>query len=222
MKVLITCEESQHVCIGFRRFGHETYSCYMEPCSGGHGKWDMQTDVLSLLNGNFEFQAADGTVHKIDKKWDMVISLPPCTCLTVIGKRCFNVEQYGNKALGRIERKKKAIELFMKFLNAGRDIISFEGSVGIMSMEYRKPEFIIHLYDFGYTKRKTVCLLLKGLSTLQPVNIVESQIIKGAAGAVDCNWHMETLLLKPKERSKLWSKIFSDIAERGAHGKVGE
>ena len=30
MKVLIACEESQRVCIEFRKLGHEVYSCDIE------------------------------------------------------------------------------------------------------------------------------------------------------------------------------------------------
>ena len=33
MKVLVACEESQRVCIEFRKLGHEAYSCDIEPCS---------------------------------------------------------------------------------------------------------------------------------------------------------------------------------------------
>ena len=34
--VLIACEESQRVCIEFRKRGHEAYSCDIQRCSGGH------------------------------------------------------------------------------------------------------------------------------------------------------------------------------------------
>lgn len=35
MNILITCEESQRVCIEFRKLGHNAFSCDIEPCSGG-------------------------------------------------------------------------------------------------------------------------------------------------------------------------------------------
>lgn len=31
LRVLVACEESQRVCIEFRRLGHEAYSCDIEP-----------------------------------------------------------------------------------------------------------------------------------------------------------------------------------------------
>ena len=51
MKVLVACEESQRVCIEFRRLGHEAYSCDILPCSGGHPEWHIQDDVLKHLDG---------------------------------------------------------------------------------------------------------------------------------------------------------------------------
>ena len=60
MKVLIACEESQRVCIEFRKLGHEAYSCDIEPCSGGHPEWHIQDDVLPLINGNCDFKTING------------------------------------------------------------------------------------------------------------------------------------------------------------------
>lgn len=212
MKVLVACEESQRVCIELRRLGHEAYSCDIEPCSGGYPEWHIQSDVLPMLNGNCEFRTVDGMVHKIDGKWDMIIAFPPCTYLTVTGNRWFNVGVYGDKAIRRMDNREKAIEFFLRFVNADCDKIAVENPVGIMSTAYRKPDCIIQPYEFGEPERKKTCLWLKGLPKLQPTNIVEPKIIKCASGAIESNWHMETLPLKPKERSKLRSKTFIGIA----------
>lgn len=67
MKVLIACEESQRVCIAFRAKGHEAYSCDIQPCSGGHPEWHIQSDVLPLLNGHCQFTTADGVRQGIWK-----------------------------------------------------------------------------------------------------------------------------------------------------------
>ena len=69
MKILIACEESQRLCIGFRVFGHEAYSCDIKPCSGGFPQWHIQDDALKLLKF----------------KWDLVIAHPPCTYLSNAG-----------------------------------------------------------------------------------------------------------------------------------------
>jgi hypothetical protein len=48
--VLIGCEESQAVCIAFRKIGIEAYSCDLKPCSGGHPEWHIQEDIQDLQN----------------------------------------------------------------------------------------------------------------------------------------------------------------------------
>ena len=62
MKVLVACEESQAVCIEFRRKGHEAYSCDIQECSGGHPEWHIQGDAIE--------EAYSG-------KYDMMIGHPP-------------------------------------------------------------------------------------------------------------------------------------------------
>lgn len=213
MKVLVACEESQRVCIGFQRLGHEAYSCDIEECSGGHPEWHIQNDVLPLLNGNCSFRTVGGVEHRILGKWDMIIAFPPCTYLTNTGNRWFNVERYGDRAIKRKKERIKAIQFFMQFVNADCERIAIENPVGVMSTRYRKPDQIMQPYEFGETERKTTCLWLKGLPALKPTKIVEPKIVKCASGAIECNWHMETLHLKPKERSKLRSKTFPGIAK---------
>ena len=61
LKILVACEESQRVCIEFRKKGHEAYSCDIIECSGGHPEWHLQVDALQLLK----------------MKWDMIIAFPP-------------------------------------------------------------------------------------------------------------------------------------------------
>lgn len=104
MKVLVACEESQAVTIELRKLGHEAYSCDLIPCSGGHPEWHIQADALGLLKGHtFLFPQDKSAPHSYVDKWDMIISFPPCTYLTVTGNRWFNVERYGEKALGKLQ-----------------------------------------------------------------------------------------------------------------------
>ena len=51
MKVLIACEESQRICIEFRKRGHEAYSNDIQRCSGGHPEWHILDNALSVLGG---------------------------------------------------------------------------------------------------------------------------------------------------------------------------
>lgn len=214
MKVLVACEESQRVCIEFRKLGHEAYSCDIEPCSGGHPEWHIQDDVLPLLNGNCCFKTVNGDTHHLIGKWDMIIAFPPCTYLTVTGNRWFNIEKYGDKAMKRFKNRQAAYDFFMQFVNADCEKIAIENPIGYMSTAYAKPTQIIHPYMFGNPARKATCLWLKGLEPLKPTNIVEPEIIhyKNRKGT-DNPWHMETINLPPHERAKARSKTFPGIAK---------
>jgi len=72
MKVLIGCEESQAVCIEFRKLGHEAYSCDLKPCSGGHPEWHLQMDVFEAIKF---------------KEWNIIGLHPECTKMTLSGNR---------------------------------------------------------------------------------------------------------------------------------------
>ena len=198
MKILVACEESQRVCIEFRKLGHEAYSCDIEPCSGGHPEWHLQQDVIPLLN----------------QHWDMIIAFPPFTYLTVTGNRWFDVSRYGDKAKQRHKDRTDAIDFFMLFANAKCEKIAIENPIGCMSTEFRKPNQIIHPYMFGDAERKATCLWLKGLPELIPTNIVKPNVIyyKNGKGS-DSPWHMNTMSLPPKERAKARSKTFPGIAK---------
>lgn len=85
MKVLIACEESQAVCVAFRAKGHEAYSADIQDCSGGHPEWHIKGDVLPIINGNADFVTMDGTAHRIEGTWDLLIAHPPCTYMSNAG-----------------------------------------------------------------------------------------------------------------------------------------
>ena len=123
MKVLIACEESQRVCIEFRKLGHEAFSCDILPCSGGYREWHFQMDVRELLK----------------YPWDMIIAHPPCTYLTNTGNRWYNIDRYGDKARERWKKRQEAIEFFMMFAELKCERIAIENPIGIMSSYYRRP-----------------------------------------------------------------------------------
>lgn len=98
MNVLVACEESQRVCIEFRKLGHRAFSCDIQDQTGGHPEWHICSDVLPLINGDCKFQTQDGKPHEQVGRWDMLIAFPPCTYLTISGNRWFNEERYGEQA----------------------------------------------------------------------------------------------------------------------------
>jgi len=143
MRILLACEESQAVCIEFRKLGHEAFSCDTQECSGGHPEWHIQGDVLQQLN----------------RGWDMMIAFPPCTHLAVSGAAHFEQKRKDG-------RQPEGINFFMALVNAPIDKIAIENPIGIMSTEYKKPNQIIQPFYFGDPEPKSTCLWLKNLPKL--------------------------------------------------------
>ena len=198
MKILVACEESQRVCIAFRERGHEAYSCDIQDCSGGHPEWHIKGDVIPLLN----------------EKWDLIIAHPPCTYLTVTGNRWFNEEKYGDNARLRKIYREEAVEFFMRIANANCDKIAIENPVGVISTIWRKPDQIIQPYMFGEPFEKKTCLWLKGLSKLQPTNIITPpKRVQYQSGKTMPEWYAKLWSLPSEERAKERSKTFNGIAK---------
>lgn len=228
MRILVACEESQEVTRRLRDKGHEAYSCDIIDQSGGYPEWHIMQDVLPLLNGDCTFKTVDGAEHTIKGKWDMIISFPPCTHLTVSGARHFEVK----RADGRQEW---GIRFFMAMINADCDRIAVENPVGIISGQYIpkhfpelaeefglpiKPNQIVHPWMFGDNFNKQTCLWLKGLSKLEPfiteqpeMEWVEWEDKKTGKMKRQNKWYADALKLPPAERAKVRSKTFPGIAQ---------
>ena len=173
MNVLIACEESQRVCTAFREKGHNAFSCDILPCSGGHPEWHIQGDVLRVIEPKFYqddflqyhniiyFATQDGIKHHISGKWDLIIAFPPCTHLSSSGQWAYSKGK-------DVSLREEAAAFFMMFANADCERIAIENPVGIMSSRWRKPNQIIHPWQFGHNAEKHTCLWLKGLPNLVP------------------------------------------------------
>lgn len=170
MKVLVACEESQRVCTAFRELDHESYSCDIQECSGGHPEWHILGDVLPYINGNCEFITMDGIAHKIDE-WDLLIAHPPCTYLSNAGA-CRLYPQKGQLNKERYQQGLNAKEFFMQFYNADCDKVCIENP--IPSKIYELPPYTqtIQPFEYGHPYSKKTCLWLKNLPKLNPTNIL--------------------------------------------------
>ncbi len=164
MRVLIACEESQEVCKAFRKLGHEAYSCDILESSGGHPEWHICNDVLNILGKNFWNQY---------KGWDLMIAHPPCTYLSVSGLH------WNKKDIERAKKTEKALQFVKRLLNAPINKISLENPVSCISTKIRKPDQIIHPYQFGDNASKKTCLWLKNLPLLKTTNYIEPRIVDG-------------------------------------------
>lgn len=223
LNILVACEESQEVCKAFRNKGHNAFSCDIIECSGNHPEWHIKGDVIPLLNGNCTFKTMDGIVHKIDKKWDMILAFPPCTHLAVSGARHFEKKRKDG-------RQREGIEFFCKFLEADCERVAIENPIGIISGDYtpkwfpdlaekydlpKKPTQIIQPYEYGHNAKKSTCLWLKGLQMLKPTNIVEPDIIsyKCKNGKTARFSRHMVQGFENGERAKSRSKTFQGIAK---------
>lgn len=155
MRVLIACEFSGVVREAFRKRGHDAWSCDLLPSEivGGH---HIQADILSLLYGDLY----GDSVPANHRQWDLMIAHPPCTYLSYAGNVWLGQP-------GRIEKRESAMQFFMYLANARVERIAIENPVGYPQKAWRKPDQVIHPYQFGHPARKATCLWLKNLPPLK-------------------------------------------------------
>ena len=191
MKILIACEESQRVCIEFRKLGFEAFSCDIQECSGEHPEWHIQGNVLDYL----------------DLGWDLMIAFPPCTYLSKAGNKWKNMP-------GRSKKTQEAFEFFMELFNSKIPLIAIENPVGYMSSMFRKPDQIIQPYYFGDLEHKPTCLWLKNLPSLTfpPENKDKKPEPKYICKNGKRIYWSDSFSGKDKNRSKKKSKTFQGIA----------
>lgn len=221
MRILIACEESQTVTTELRRLGHEAYSCDIQECSGGHPEWHIMGDVLPLLDGSCAFKTMDGHYHTIDDRWDMLIAHPPCTFLSNCGAaRLF--PRKGELNQERYEKGLKAKDFFMRFYHADCEKICIENP--IPTRIYNLPPYtqIVQPYEHGHPFSKKTCLWLKGLSKLQPTEIVTENIVSWVSGgSKDAKGNPRKQSGTKFRDSKIRSKTFPGIARAMAEQWAG-
>ena len=145
MRVLVACEYSGAVRDAFTARGHEALSCDLLPSDtpGSHYQGDVR-DVLGM-------------------GWDLMVAHPPCTHLAVSGARWFKHKQ---------AEQAEALDFVRLLLDAPIPRIALENPISVISSRIRKPDQIIHPWQFGHGETKATCLWLKNLPALTPTNIV--------------------------------------------------
>lgn len=158
-KILIACEESQNVCVSFRKLGFEAYSNDIIDCSGDYPQFHLKMDVFDAI--------------KLES-WDLMIAHPPCTHLSVSGMCWF---QEGNKTKKYngpkpLYLQTEALEFVWKLMNVNIPHIAIENPISIISTRIKEPTQYIQPYKFGHPETKKTCLWLKNLPELKETNDV--------------------------------------------------
>jgi hypothetical protein len=183
LRILVACEYSGVVRNAFNDLGHEAMSCDLLPTDlpGPH----YQGDVFDVIN----------------YPWDLMIAHPPCTHLSVSGSRHFEQKKMDG-------RQQAAVSFFMKLAKARIPHIAVENPVCIISSIWRKPDQVIHPWQYGHPESKTTCLWLKNLPVLQPTKVLKQRDY----------WENQTPSRQNKlppssDRWKRRSKTYQGIAE---------
>ena len=190
MKILVACEFSGVVRRAFRERGHDAWSCDLLPAEDGD-EHHLQCDVLTVL----------------DRGWDLMVAHPPCTYLCAGGMNWINRKPEWR---GKGEEAAKFVRSLMS-APIGR--IAIENPVGRLSTMIRKPDQIVHPWQFGDEANKPTCFWLTGLPLLQPTKIVsKGEFYMKANGHRLSKWSHKTSGSKA-DRARIASRTFPGIAE---------
>mgnify|MGYP006908216501 CR=1 FL=1 len=186
-RVLVACEFSGRVRDAFSRRGLDAYSCDLLPSEtpGQHYTGDVR-DVLGLL------------------PWDLVLAFPPCTYL------CSSGLHWNKRRPERAALTEDALEFVRLFLDAPVPRVALENPIGCISSRIRKPDQIIHPWQFGHDASKATCLWLKGLPLLRP-----TVVLPGGRKARRANQTAsgQNKLPPSPDRWKLRSETYQGIAD---------
>jgi len=155
MKILTACEYSGRVRRAFAALGHEVLSADFEP-SDDNSPYHYQGDCFDLING---------------QHFDLMIVHPPCTYLSVSGMH------WTARGLRDPKLTEDALDFVRRLMAAPIERISLENPVSVISSRIRKPDQIVHPYQFGEDASKKTCLWLKGLPPLRPTGFIEPRLV---------------------------------------------
>jgi len=187
MKVLIACEESQRVCIAFRKLGHDAFSCDLTPCSGSHPEWHLQFDCVEVIKSDY---------------WDLIIFHPDCTCMAVSGNRWYGHGTLGySKRIDAINWTLKTWDLICRHSKKS----CLENPVSVIFSYLKNPQYI-QPWQFGHGETKRTGLFLRNLPELKLTNIV--------SGREQKIWKMPPSVERKKLRSKTYLGIADAMAKQ--------
>lgn len=184
MKLLVACEESGTICEQLLLLGHDAWSCDLQPSRKKVPH--IQRDVREILG--------DG--------WDGMIAHPVCTFLAVSR----------NRWPVSAAQLQEALAFIYCFRDAPIEKIAIEQPKSKLSGYWRKPDQIIHPWQFGHMEKKMSCLWLKNLPQLVPTKIVPAAFSfchNAGPGKTRARYRSETLGGIAKAMAYQW---FGEVA----------
>jgi len=201
MRVLVACEFSGVVRDAFIERGHDAVSCDLLPTEqpGPH----YEGDIMDLFD--------DWSLIGWNGPPDLMIAHPPCTYLSVSGSRwLYNKD--GSKNKERWEKREEALDFVRYLMDTPIEHICVENPVSVISSQIRKPEQLIHPWEYGHPEEKRTCLWLKNLPKLEPTDSVHEEMMKLPKKERHRIWWMGSG--KGKERSITFSGIANAMADQ--------
>lgn len=180
----MACEFSGIVRDAFARRGHFAVSCDLLRSEAKPG-YHYQGDVREILG--------DG--------WDLMVAHPPCTYLAIAGAVWM-------RSPGRRKQMYDALEFVRDLMNAPIYRIAIENPVGMISTYIRRPDQMIHPWQYGHTEEKKTHLWLKRLPLLKPTKYVPHRFHTRFLDNVDSGPN------RGKLRSIFWPGIAEAMADQ--------
>lgn len=184
LNVLIGCERFGVVRDAFLAEGHNAYSCDLVAADGPH----LQMDVFDAIES---------------RDWDLGIFFPDCTYV------CGSGLHWNKRRPGRQALTDAAVEFFIRLYNCKIARVALENPIGCLSTRFRKPDQIIHPWQFGEDASKATCIWKRGLPDLQPTNVLPGGRLARRANQTASG---QNKLGPSPERAMLRAKAYKGIA----------
>ncbi len=194
MDILIGCEFSGVVRDAFIRAGHNAISCDLLPTEseGPH----YQGDIYDML----------------DRRWDMIIMHPDCTCVCNAGNKHYGVgcEMYYDRLSSALWIAKLWMQCRLLC-----NKICFENPPGVLPKMAGLPlPQYVQPWWFGHVEQKRTGLYLYGLDDLMPTNNVLEEMLQLPRHKREAVFYMGPHEERWMDRARTYTGIAAAMAEQ--------
>ncbi len=198
MNILVGCEFSGVVRDAFITTGHNAISCDLLPTESvwSDGSHHHQGDIYEML----------------DRRWDMIIMHPDCTCVCNAGNR-----HYGEGKAMYYDRLSSAywIKKLWIACRVRSKRVCFENPPGILPKMAGLPApHYVQPWWFGHFEQKRTGLYLHGLPPLKPTDVVYDEMMELDRKDREAVFYMGPHEERWMDRSRTYKGIAKAMAEQ--------